>query len=229
MRTAIAILAGSLLLLLLLLLWVSPLQLHSQAGEVFSGEVVGVTDGDTVRVMRDRTPVRVRLDGIDAPETRQPFFQRAKQLTSRFVFGQVARVEVKDIDQYGRLVARVYVDELDLSLALVEQGLAWHFTRYSDDQTLAEAERAARAAGVGLWRAPNPVPPWEFRRGFSAVSDVPVEGQLHGNTRSRVFHRPGCPNYDCPNCVVPFDSPEAAVAAGFRPAGDCHDRSSQAR
>ena len=226
MRTAIAILASS---LLLLLLWVSPLQLHSQAGEVFSGEVVGVTDGDTVRVMRDRTPVRVRLDGIDAPETRQPFFQRAKQLTSRFVFGKVARVEVRDVDQYGRLVARVYVDELDLSLALVEQGLAWHFTRYSDDQTLAEAERAARAAGVGLWRAPNPVPPWEFRRGFSAVSDVPVEGQLHGNTRSRVFHRPGCPNYDCPNCVVPFDSPEAAVAAGFRPAGDCHDRSSQAR
>ena len=115
----------------LLLLWVSQLQLHSQVGEVFSGEVVGVTDGDTVRVMRDRTPVRVRLDGIDAPETRQPFFQRAKQLTSSFVFGQVARVEVRDIDQYGRLVARVYVDELDLSLALVEQGLAWHFTRYS--------------------------------------------------------------------------------------------------
>ena len=67
---------------------------------------------------------------------------------------------VRDVDQYGRLVPRVYVDELDLSLALVEQGLAWHFTRYSDDQTLAEAERAARAAGVGLWRAPNPVPPW---------------------------------------------------------------------
>ena len=165
MRTATVILAGS-----LLLLWVSPLQIHSQVGEVFSGEVVSVTDGDTVRVMRDRTPVRVRLDGIDAPETRQPFFQRAKQFTSSFVFGKVARVEVRDVDQYGRLVARVYVDELDLSLALVEQGLAWHFTRYSDDQTLAEAERDARAAGLGLWRAPNPVPPWEFRRGFSGVS-----------------------------------------------------------
>ena len=167
MRTAAAILAGSLLLLLLRNCGKSPLPLQSQVGEVFSGEVVGVTDGDTVRVMRDRTPVRVRLDGIDAPETRQPFFQRAKQLTSSFVFGKVARVEVRDVDQYGRLVARVYVDELDLSLALVEQGLAWHFTRYSDDQPLAEAERAARAAGVGLWRAPNPVPPWEFRRGFS--------------------------------------------------------------
>ena len=55
MRTDTVILAGA------LLLWVSPLQLHSQVGEVFSGEVVGVTDGDTVRVMRDRTPVRVRL------------------------------------------------------------------------------------------------------------------------------------------------------------------------
>ena len=52
----------------LVLLWVSQLQLHSQVDDVFSGEVVGVTDGDTVRVMRDRTPVRVRLDGIDAPE-----------------------------------------------------------------------------------------------------------------------------------------------------------------
>ena len=73
---------------------------------------------------------------------------------------------MRDIDQYGRLVARVYVDELDLSLALVEQGLAWHFTRYSDDQTLAEAERTARAAGLGLWREPNPVPPWEFPARF---------------------------------------------------------------
>ena len=79
MRTAMVILASS-----LLLLWVSQLQLHSQVGEVFSGEVVGVTDGDTVRVMRDRTPVRVRLDGIDAPETRQPFFQRGETAHVKF-------------------------------------------------------------------------------------------------------------------------------------------------
>jgi micrococcal nuclease len=46
---------------------------------------------------------------------------------------------------------------------MVAEGLAWHFTRYSDDATLAAAEREARAARRGLWRDREPVPPWEWR------------------------------------------------------------------
>jgi endonuclease YncB( thermonuclease family) len=205
-----------------LLLLLSSFGLRAQVGEVFSGEVVGITDGDTIRVMHEGEAVRVRLEGIDCPERSQDFSQRARQLTSSLTFGEVVRVDVRDVDRYGRLVARVVVDGQDVSVALAQQGLAWHYTQYSDDPVLAMAERSAREAEIGLWSRANPIPPWEFRRGGTTSVDEAADGQLHGNRRSRVFHRPGCPNYNCPNCTVLFDSPEEAVAAGFRPAGDCH-------
>ena len=46
---------------------------------------------------------------------------------------------------------------------MVRQGLAWHFTKYSKDEMLAEAERKAREAKRGLWSDPEPVAPWEWR------------------------------------------------------------------
>ena len=108
--------------------------------------------------------MRVRLEGIDYAERGQDFSERAKQFTSDMVFGRVVTVDVRDIDRYGRLVARVSVDRQDVSLALVRAGLAWHFTRYSADPQLAAAEAAARSAKVGLWDHANPIAPWQFRR-----------------------------------------------------------------
>ena len=204
------------------LLLLSP-GIHAQVSKTFSGEVVGVTDGDTISVMRGGQAVRVRLDGIDCPEAKQDFSQRARQLTSSLVFGKVVTVNVLDVDRYGRLVGRVLVDGTDLSVALVQQGLAWHYTQYSNDPVLANAEVAARAARIGIWSQPSAIPPWDFRRGGNAsLTDAATDGVLHGNRRSKVLHRPGCPNYNCPNCIVGFETPEDALAAGFRPAGDCH-------
>jgi len=57
----------------------------------------------------------------------------------------------------------VKADGRDLSLELVKAGMAWHYRKYSDDPVLAAAEKKARAARLGLWSMPNPVPPWEFR------------------------------------------------------------------
>ena len=201
--------------------------LRAQVGETFSGEVVRVTDGDTISVMRDGRAVRVRVDGIDCPETGQDFSRRATRLTSSLVFGKVVTVDLRDVDRYGRLVGRVLVEGTDLSVALVQQGLAWHYTQYSRDPVLANAEAAARAARIAIWSQPSPIPPWEFRRGGNAsLTDAATDGVLHGNRRSKVFHRPGCPNYNCPNCIIGFETLEDATAAGFRPAGDCHDLSS---
>ena len=132
-------------------------------------------------------------------------------------------MRVRDVDRYGRLVSRVQVDGIDLSVALVAEGLAWHYTQYSDDPVLAQAEAQARVSRIGLWSQPSPVPPWEFRRGVTSTeAGVSEGGVLHGNRRSKVFHRPGCRNYGCQNCTVMFDSADEALAAGFRPAGDCH-------
>lgn len=80
--------------------------LPALAQETVTGEVVGVKDGDTIEVLHGRTPVTVRLHGVDTPETGQPFGMRAKQRASELVFGKVVHVEVIDTDRYGRTVGR---------------------------------------------------------------------------------------------------------------------------
>ena len=137
----------------------------ARTGPTFSGEVVGVSDGDTISVLRDNQPVKVRLDGIDCPELGQAFGASAKQFTSSLVFGRTVSVKVRTTDQYGRLVGRVSVGRQDLGLELVRAGYAWHYKRYSSDATLGRAEQEARAARRGLWSEARAVPPWEFRAG----------------------------------------------------------------
>ena len=131
----------------------------------FSGKVVSVSDGDTISIIRDGRSVRIRLDGIDCPELGQDFGTKAKQFTSNLVFGKEVTAEIRDVDKYGRLVCRVFIDSQDLSLALVKAGLAWHYKQYSSDSVLAEAETAAKEAKAGLWSMSSPTSPWDFRHG----------------------------------------------------------------
>ena len=132
--------------------------------EEFSGRVVGVADGDTITVLVGVEPRRVRLAGIDAPEKGQAFGQRAKQATSRLVFGRTVKVVVRGQDRYGRTLGEVRLpDGTSLNERLVEEGWAWHYARYSKGQRLAELEATARRSRRGLWVDPRALPPWEFR------------------------------------------------------------------
>lgn len=79
------------------------------------------------------------------------------------VFAKAATIEVRDVDRYGRLVGRVYIDGKDVSLALVRAGLAGHYKRYSGDPVLANAEAEARSRKVGLGGHANSIPSWEYR------------------------------------------------------------------
>ena len=132
--------------------------------ETFSGRCVGVHDGDTISVMKAGKAVKIRLEGIDCPELGQDFGTRAKQFTSALVFGKDVQVKEYNLDRYGRMVARIYVEGKDVCLELVKAGLAWHYKHYSSDPVLAEAEVEARRAKRGLWSMPNPLPPWEYRK-----------------------------------------------------------------
>ena len=78
---------------------------------IFTGRVVGVSDGDTLTVLRERTPVKVRLFGIDCPQMGQDFGSRAKQFTSELVFGKTVTVVPHDMDRYGRTVADVLLPD----------------------------------------------------------------------------------------------------------------------
>ena len=131
----------------------------------FEGRCVRVYDGDTIEVMSGGlNSHRIRLHAIDAPERGQPFSNVARKRTRELAEGKRVRVEVRDRDQYDRLVARVYIDDRDLSEQLIREGLAWHYTRYSSEIALGQAQRDARKARRGLWQNPDPEPPWLFRR-----------------------------------------------------------------
>ena len=79
--------------LLLILVFLIPVRDVVSAADDFTGKVVGVHDGDTITVLMDRTPVKVRLFGIDCPETGQDFGSRAKGTTSELAFGKVVTVQ----------------------------------------------------------------------------------------------------------------------------------------
>lgn len=153
---------------------------------ILSCLIVGVADGDTLTARCDTPDLehpyqqeRVRLTGIDAPERGQAFARRSRQSLSELAHGKPARLECGKRDRYQRLVCDVYVTPasavhgpktLDVGLAQVERGLAWWYRAYSHEQTPVQrlryerAEARARDQGLGLWRDPNPVAPWNHRR-----------------------------------------------------------------
>jgi micrococcal nuclease len=153
--------------------------------------------------------MKVRLEGVDCPESHQDYGTKAKQFTSDLVFGKEVKVVAKEKDRYGRTVGTVFVDEQNLNLSLVKAGLAWHYKQYSKDETLAQAETDARAAKIGLWSVPDPTPPWDFRRGGSksSATNKPAEKVTQQvtkqsketlywlNTSSNVRHNSSCSNY----------------------------------
>lgn len=150
----------------------------------WSGVVIGISDGDTITVLQDeRRPVKIRLYGIDCPEKRQAWGNRATQGTRRLCYDKVVDVEEAGLDRYGRIVAIIILpDGSSLQERLVEEGLAWVWPRYCKlpiCQEWAAGEATAREAGVGLWRDKDPVQPWEWRRNARASQRPVVSTNLH--------------------------------------------------
>ena len=132
----------------------------------FTGKVVGVTDGDTITVLyQGNKQYKVRLQHIDCPENGQPFATKAKQSLSAKVFGKTVTIKWEEMDRYKRILGDVYVDKQWVNLALVQEGVAWHYKFYSKDKAMAAAEAKAKAGKLGIWSMPNPTAPWDFRRG----------------------------------------------------------------
>jgi endonuclease YncB( thermonuclease family) len=138
--------------------------------ESIVGKIVAIADGDTLTLLdAGNRRHRIRLDGIDAPESKQAFGNRSRQSLGELVHQQEAVADCSKIDRYKRWVCIVKVDGLDVGLEQIKRGMAWHFKRYEAEQTsenrtaYSAAERAAKAEKLGLWRDSEPTPPWEFR------------------------------------------------------------------
>ncbi|MFT3973727.1 MAG: thermonuclease family protein [Amaricoccus sp.] len=167
--------------------------------------VAVVTDGDTLRL----GGTKIRLFGIDAPESHQSCPDRAgntwpcgtvaAERLEALVANRVVDCELQDADRYGRMVASCSVDGRDLGATIVADGLARAYARYSDRYLPDEAE--ARAAGRGLWQAETEAP-WDWRRdrgkteAIASRAPAPVaKPQAEASTTSKTAAatpEPGC-------------------------------------
>jgi micrococcal nuclease len=148
--------------ILCLLLFLSSFTLalsSSKAFANFSGRGVGVTDGDTIEVLHDQRPERIRLSGIDCPEKGQAYGKRAKQAASEMVFGKEVTLQTFGKDKYGRTIAGVLLpDGTNVNHTLVKDGWCWWYRKYAPGDTVLEGlEKEAREAKKGLWADSPPV------------------------------------------------------------------------
>lgn len=224
-------------ILLVLLLCAFPVL--SFGAQSFDGKVVGISDGDTITVLTDeKRQVKIRLYGVDCPESKQAYGTRARQLTSDQVFGKHVHVEVMDVDRYGRTVGIVSApDGTTLNRELLENGMAWLYTDYCKAPVCGEwkqVELSARQAKIGLWTDKSPTPPWEYRKAGRSAGKVKAapsssssrayavaSGGYSGNTSSGIFHSSSCRYYNCKRCTAHFSNRNAAIQAGYRPCKVC--------
>jgi len=122
--------------------------------------------------------------------------------------------------KYKRLLAYVFLDDLNLNLDLVEKGLSPYYTRYGSskayDQKFKDAEQRAQKKGLNIWSTraqpiKNPI-----ARRVSSESTI-----FHGNKSSKSFHKPSCRYFNCKQCTEIFHTKDEAIQAGFKPCGIC--------
>jgi endonuclease YncB( thermonuclease family) len=158
------------------------------AGASPGATVLSIGDGDTIRVRQAGKALTVRLACIDAPETAQsPYGQQARTyLQQRLPIGREVSLNIKTTDRYGRSVAEV-ISEININLALVEDGQAFAYRQYlsgCNAKEYLDAEYRASRRRYGVWQVEDGISrPWDFRR--ARRSAVIPDGTTPGGRRYR--------------------------------------------
>ncbi|GIM56794.1 thermonuclease family protein [Capnocytophaga canimorsus] len=145
----------------------------------FSVKVIRISDGDSFVGLNDaQQQMRLRIHGIDAPESGQPYGKKAKQKLSEFIFGKQIYLKVLDTDRYGRKIVKIQTNHIsDVGLEMIKSGLAWHYIKYDNSHQYSQAQDNARNLELGLWHDASPTPPWQWR------------SQKHKSSAKKVFLR----------------------------------------
>ncbi|ENW9089153.1 TPA: thermonuclease family protein [Escherichia coli] len=139
----------------------------STLNQEIQGKVIRVLDGDTIEVLQDKKPVRIRLANIDAPEKKQAFGRWSANQLKALLAAQPVTVTYTQTDRYGRIIGHVFTTNgTDASRFMVQSGAAWVYERYNVDESLPALQREAQEQKRGLWVDANPVPPWEWRHEY---------------------------------------------------------------
>ncbi|MCK0199965.1 thermonuclease family protein [Ornithobacterium rhinotracheale] len=128
-------------------------------------KVIGIIDGDTVKLLIDGQEQKVRLAHIDCPEKKQAFGNVAKKAISDLIFGKYVYFVWHGKKHYKRYIGEIIMEDgTNVNKLLVKKGLAWHFKKYSKNQEYAQLEIEARQNKVGLWSDENAISPSDFRK-----------------------------------------------------------------
>jgi len=139
--------------------------LQEPHSDKITGRIAKVTDGDTVTLLtQDNQQIKIRLEGIDAPERTQGYGTKATLCVRRLCEGKTVTVIKTGTDRYKRILGILYVGNLNVNEYLVRQGLAWHYKQFNKSHRLDSLEQLARKEKLNIWSLPNPVPPWEYRK-----------------------------------------------------------------
>ncbi len=169
--------------LMLFLLWACAF--NTAHAEEFSAKVIAVLDGDTVLIRRSNGLVKIRLSGIDAPEKAQIFGETSRRSLSGMVLGKQVKVDSRATDQYGRMVAYLSVNGLDVNAEQIRRGMAWEYSHFHSNRALAALQEEARRIPRGLWAQRNPVPPWDWRKQHPIIMPAqPRAAALPAGTRT---------------------------------------------
>jgi micrococcal nuclease len=135
------------------------------AAQALSGTVTHVTDGDTLWVRPDGggKPVKVRMEGLDAPERCQAWGPQATAALTEKLLGQRIELEGRGRDDYGRLLGRPMWGGVDVGAWMVAQGHAWSYRWRSSEGPYAAEEAQARRAHRGLFADAQAIEPRTFR------------------------------------------------------------------
>ncbi|MFT3994838.1 MAG: thermonuclease family protein [Dysgonomonas sp.] len=129
-----------------------------------TGKIVKVQDGDTVTLLdNNNTQHKIRLHGIDAPETGQPYGNKSKEHLSGLIADKNVTVDVKGKDQYKRILGVIYLGDTNINAEMIRSGYAWSY-KYSKDKYYIKLQEKAKEQKKGLWKDKNAVDPWQWRK-----------------------------------------------------------------
>ena len=146
-----------------------------------TGTVTKVSDGDSIHLTTpEQTKLKVRLYGIDAPETDkinhrtgqvsklgQPYGEESWKALESKIMGKQVKLEILDIDKYRRMVGMIWLDDHNINMEMVMEGYAEAFLEYLKPPyrtRILEAEKEAKSAKRGIWSLANYERPREFRK-----------------------------------------------------------------
>lgn len=148
------------------------------ASKIWHGTVIHVTDGDTLRIRplgsnSKSDSLRIRIDGIDAPESCQQYGVKSAAALKKLLISKQVTVTSRRFDDYGRDVAKVAIDNVDVGSWMVKNGHAWSYHYRFSAGPYGQEEEAATRAKLGLFADASAIEPKIFRREHGSCYSQP--------------------------------------------------------